>query len=111
MLPPILDAMLKDYVTALADNGGVVNGRIWKAVGRAIVKSVEPRLLQENGGYLKLACNWAHAVAQRFGFVIRKSTKSTKSEVHKKEQISQEFRIAVGKDMRDECAFRSVQLG
>ena len=66
-----LDEQVKLYITALRNNGAVVNSAIVTACAEGLVKSRDANLLQANGGHLTFSKSWAQSFLQRMGFVKR----------------------------------------
>ena len=57
LLGETLDNQVKAYITSVCENGGPVTSTITIAVGRAIVRKYDSKLLMENGGPLSLLTN------------------------------------------------------
>jgi hypothetical protein len=73
-----LDRRVQSYITALRENGAVVNTAITIACAEGIVKSHDSNLLQENGGHISLTKFWAKNLMKRMGLVKRKASTTAK---------------------------------
>jgi hypothetical protein len=79
MLGQDLDRQVRAYLTALRENGAVVNTAIAIACAKGVVKCHDSNLLECNGGHILLTKHWAKYLLKRMGFVKRRA--STKAKV------------------------------
>ena len=91
LLGETLDNQVKAYIRSVRESGGPVTSAITIAVGRAIVRKYDSKLLIENGGPLSLTTNWAKSLLYHMNFVKRKSCLTTKQMVHDFENVKVQF--------------------
>ena len=58
-LPNKITTVIMKYISAIRDADGIINTAIVIAAGLGIVKRMDPRLLECNGGYVVLQKSWA----------------------------------------------------
>ena len=91
-LPEEILTILKKYIYAIRDARGIVNTSIVIAAGLGIVKKINPRLLECNGGYVVMKKSWAKYLLTKMNFVKRKATtKKPKFSVSNFEEIKSQF--------------------
>lgn len=61
MLGEALDSRVQMYLKKVREGGGVVSCRIVIAAARGLVRSHNPLMLVENGGYVNLNRHWANS--------------------------------------------------
>ena len=86
-----LDEQVKLYITALCDNGAVVNSAIVIACAEGLVKSRDANLLEANGGHLTFSKSWAQSFLQQMGFVKRRATTKSKVLVSDFDDVKKQF--------------------
>ena len=74
-----LDKQVQAYLTALRENGAVINTAIVMACAEGVVKNHDSNLLESNGGHICLTKYWARYLMERMGYVKRRA--STKAKV------------------------------
>ena len=78
--PSFLDSFLitriNDLIVGSREAGGVISRRNVINIGRAVVLTTKPELLEETGGSLKLTENWARGILRSLNYVKRRGTTS-----------------------------------
>lgn len=69
-----LDKTVCDYIKDLRKAGGVINTNIVQSLGRGVIISEDPTLLDT----IYLSRKWARSIMERMDFKKRKATKSVK---------------------------------
>jgi hypothetical protein len=77
MLGEDLDKQVRAYLTALRENGVVVNTAITIACAKGVVKCFNSNLLDCNGGHISLTKHWAKCLMERMEFVKRRANTKT----------------------------------
>ena len=62
-----LDCRVQVYITALCNNGAVVNTSIATACACGVVESFNCNLLETNGGHVALTKHWTNNLMARMG--------------------------------------------
>jgi hypothetical protein len=86
-----LDHRVQAYLTALRNNGAVVNTAITIACAKGVVKSFDCNLLKENGGYIDLTKHWAKNVMTRLGLVKRRASSKAKMSADNFDKLKSQF--------------------
>jgi len=73
-LPDKITANIMCYISAIRDIGGIKNTAIVIAAGFGIVKRMDPKLLECNGGHVMLQKSWAKYLLGNMKFVKHKGT-------------------------------------
>ena len=92
MLPDEITVVIVKYINAIRDAGGIINTAIVIAAGLGIVKRMDPRLLECNGGHVVLQKSWAKYLLGKMNFVKRKATtKKPKFTIANFEELKSQF--------------------
>ena len=78
ILGAFIDGLVCQYVLALRSSGGVVNGKIVRAVAHALVLFYNPSAVKENGGSIVINRGVSKSIFRRMDFTKRKGTKTAK---------------------------------
>ena len=90
-----IDAEIKAIITAMRDNGAVVNTAIAIATATGVIRKRDKSLLIENGGPLELTKNWAKSLLFRMGFVKRRGNTKAKVSVEHFETLKTQFLLDI----------------
>ena len=90
-----IDAEIKAIITAMRDNGAVVNTAIAIATATGVIRKRDKSLLIENGGPLELTKNWAKSLLFRMGFVKRRGNTKVKVSVEHFETLKTQFLLDI----------------
>ena len=72
---------VRAYLTALRNNGAVVNTAIAIGCAEGVVKNFNSNLLECNGGHIKLTKSWAKCLMLRMGFAKWRASTNAKVSV------------------------------
>ena len=95
MLGEKLDGVVKHYIRAVREGGGVITTAITMAAATAIVRRADRNLLSENGGPIDITVNWAKSLLYRMGFVKRRGSTAMKMTVTNFERIKEQFLLDI----------------
>jgi len=84
------------YISAICDTGGIINTAITIAAGLGIVKRMDLKLLEYNGGHVVLQKRWAKFLPGKVMFVKCKAiTKKPMFTVANFEELKSQFLIDI----------------
>ena len=86
-----LDKQVRAYLSALRENGAVVNTAITIACAKGVVKCFDSNLLECNGGHISLTKHWAKYLMERMGFVKRRASTNAKVSLPDFERFKAQF--------------------
>ena len=90
-----LDRCVQAYITALRENGAVINTAIAIACAEGIVKSHDSNLLESNGGHIHLTKFWAKYLMQRMGLVKRRASTKAKPSIMEFTKLKEQFKFDI----------------
>ena len=90
-----LEMQVRAYLTALCENGAVVNTAIAIGCAEGIVKSKDSNLLASNGGHIALSKHWGKHFLTRMGYVKRRASTKAKVLVQNFEEVKAQFLLDI----------------
>ena len=95
MLGEELEMQVRAYLTALRENGAVVNTAIAIGCAEGIVKSKDSNLLAANGGHIVLTKHWGKHLLTRMGFVKRRASTKAKIAIQNFDEVKAQFLLDI----------------
>ena len=95
MLGEELEIQVRAYLTALRENGAVVNTAIAIRCAEGIVKSKDSNLLAANGGHIVLTKHWGKHLLTCMGFVKRRASTKAKIAIQNFDEVKAQFLLDI----------------
>lgn len=116
MLGEELDTQVRAYLSALRENGAVVNTAITIACAKGIVRCHDSNLLECNGGHISITKHWAKYLMERMGFAKRRASTKAKLTVSEFDRYIAQFAFDVKvvidmKEIPNELVINWDQIG